>query len=482
MWYDINRFHIFAFITWQFANYFAGQNIFGIYSNNVPKWRCGNSEPTKDCVVYTSCKENITFVDPPFNSAAMEFDWICGSSMWYQSFFSQMQFGGLLIGTLLFGSLSDRFGRKPIGILVVSNGIVSTFASGLAPTVKLLLVLRFFVGLSIGGMLVVLCAWIMEVILPQQRMVLRGFFNWGWTRIFLTAVCYFTREWRLASYTTAISLIPALLLVIFVIPESPVWLHSQGFKARMIQSELHIARVAGIPYVPVEHKLLRPKGLIETLRTKGMFKKLSVLWSMWFIVAICGGAIDLNSGTLAGDLYLNQLLFGILLVFSKMMLLFVDTNFQNFKRRTLHQGSLIGTLVCVVVMTVYTATDYHGVAVLITYLIGTAFLEYTWDACYLCAVELVETPSRASATGSCSLCARIGMILAPMLTNANRLWPYSVNATVMVLGLSNLMVSYFFLQESKGVNLDDVKVDEEVPLNDVKDLTEIEEMVQKVRE
>ncbi|KAF1757488.1 hypothetical protein GCK72_013944 [Caenorhabditis remanei] len=483
MLYDINRFHVLAFITWQFANYFAGQNIFGIYSNHVPKWKCGNdSQPTKDCKVYISCPKNkLIFVDPAFDSAAIEFDWICGSSAFYQSFFSQIQFGGLLIGTLLFGSLSDRFGRKPIGILVVSNGICSTFASGLAPNVTVLFALRFFVGLSIGGMLVVLCAWIMEVILPQQRMVLRGFFNWGWTRIALTAVCYFTREWRLASFTTAISLIPALLLVIFVIPESPVWLHSKGFKSRMILSEIHIAKVAGVPYTPVEHKLLRPKGLIETLRTKGMFKKLLVLWSMWFIVAICGGAIDLNSGTLAGDLYLNQLCFGVLLVFSKMLLLFVDTNFPNFKRRTLHQGSLIGTLICVIIMTFYTASDYHGIAVLITYLIGTAFLEYTWDACYLCAIELMETPSRASATGSCSLSARVGMILAPMLTHSNQWWPYSVNATVMVLGTSNLLISYFFLQESKGVNLDDVHVDD-TPSNDSKTLEETEAMVQKVRE
>lgn len=73
MLYGINRFHICAFITWQFANFFAGQNIFGIYSNNVSKWKCGDSKPTKDCNIYLSCpKSNLTFVDPPFQSAAIE--------------------------------------------------------------------------------------------------------------------------------------------------------------------------------------------------------------------------------------------------------------------------------------------------------------------------------------------------------------------------------------------------------------------------
>lgn len=317
----------------------------------------------------------------------------------------------------------------------------------------------------------------MEVILPQQRMVVRGFFNWGWTRIFLTSICYFTREWRLATYVSSLSLIPALLLVIFVIPESPVWLHSRGFKARMIQSEMQIARIAGVPYVPVQHKLVRPKSLMDTLKTKGMFKKLFILWTMWFIIAICGFANDLSSGTLAGDLYLNQLFFGILLVFSKMLLLFVDTYFTNFKRRTLHQGSQIGTLCCFIILTTFMSMDYHGIGVLIVYLIGTTFIEYTWDACYLCAIELMETPSRASATGSCSLIARIGMILAPFLTYANTWWSPAVNVTVIVLGSANLLISYFFLPESKGVNLDDVHVnddDENVPENTP--------MVQKVRE
>ncbi|EFP09944.1 hypothetical protein CRE_11551 [Caenorhabditis remanei] len=463
MWYDVNRFHIFAFITWQFANFFGSQNIFGIYSNHVPKWKCGNdSQPTKDCKVYSSCPKNkLMFVDPAFYSAAIEFDWICGSSSFNQSFFTQIQYFGVLIGTLLFGYLSDRFGRKPVGIFVLSNGICSTFASGLAPNVTVLFALRFCVGLSIGGTIVALCAWITEVILPQQRMVLRGFFNWGWSRIGLTILCYLTREWRFASFTAAISLIPALILVIFVLPESPIWLHSKGFTARMTQSEIHIAKVAGVPYTPVEHKTLRPKTLKETLKTKGMFKKLRILWSMWFIIAICSTAMDLNSGNLAGDLYLNQLCFGVLLVFSKMLLLLVDTHFSSFKRRTLHQGSLIGTLFCITVLTCFMAKDYHSTGVLIVYLFGTVFIEYTWDACYLCAIELMETSSRASATGSCSLFARIGKILAPILIHANAWWPYSVNTTVLLLGVINLLISYFFLPESKGVNWDDVHVDDE---------------------
>ncbi|EGT47482.1 hypothetical protein CAEBREN_14299 [Caenorhabditis brenneri] len=448
MYYDINRFHICAFISWQLVNFAVGQYIFNIFSTYVPKWRCKNGPATSNCTIYQECpKEDLTFVDPVFYSAAMEFDWVCGSTVHYQSCFSLIQYLGVLLGTVLFGALSDRFGRKPIGILIIFIA-------------SLLYTKRFFSGLSIAGILVVICAWIMESILSHQRMVIRGFFNWGWTRVFITVVSFLTKEWRSASYLSAACLIPAFLMFYF------------GQTSKMIESEKFMAKVAGVPYQPVEHKLIHSKTLIETLKTKGLFRKFSVLWLMWFFVAVCGFANDLNSNTLAGNLYLNQVLFGILLVFSKILLLFVDSNFENFKRRTLHQGSQALMIICFSILATFLYNDYHGTGFLITYLLGTMFIEDTWDAVYLCAIESMETSSRASATGSCSMMARIGSLLAPFLTYANKWWPPAVYITIIGLGTVNLLISYFFLQETKNVNLDDVHV------NDKEDLPKKVPMVQ----
>lgn len=465
MYYDVNRFHLCAFISWQLVNFAVGQYIFNIFSTYVPKWKCKNGPATSNCTTYQTCsKEDLTFVDPVFYSAAMEFDWVCGSSAHYQSFFSLIQYLGVLLGTILFGGLSDRFGRKPVGISIIFIAFFSILGTGLAPNHFALFIARFFSGLSIAGILVVICAWIMESILSHQRMVIRGFFNWGWTRVFITVVCFLTKEWRSASYLSAACLVPAFLMFYFVIPESAIWLHSKGQTNKMIESEKFMAKIAGIAYQPIEHKLIHSKTLIETLETKGLFRKLSVLWLMWFFVAVCGFANDLNSNTLAGNLYLNQVLFGILLVFSKMFLLFVDSNFESFKRRTLHQGSQAGMIICFAILAIFLYNDYHGTCFLITYLLGTMFIEYTWDAVYLCAIESMETSLRASATGSCSMMARIGSLLAPFLTYANKWWPPAVYITVIVLGTVNLLISYFFLQETKNVNLDDVHVDDEEDL------------------
>ncbi|KHJ78851.1 hypothetical protein OESDEN_21523 [Oesophagostomum dentatum] len=138
----------------------------------------------------------------------------------------------------------------------------------------------------------------------------------------------------------------------------------------------------------------------------------------------------------------------------------VDTFVPSFTRRTLHQGAQSVVCTCFLILFFLTLQGYQGVATLIINVTGTIFIEYTWDACYLCAVESMETSCRASATGTCSLMARVGAIIAPLLTYANVYWAPSLYLTVVILGLMNLMISYFFLVETKNVNLDSVTLDE----------------------
>ncbi|PIC42649.1 hypothetical protein B9Z55_009658 [Caenorhabditis nigoni] len=460
MWFDINRFHLLVLLTWQFSIFFASQQIFPIFSNYVPQWKCGDSEPTSDCDVYQTCKANLTFVNVAFKSAAMEYDWICGKSAYLKSLFSQIQFAGVLCGTFSFGAVSDVVGRKPVAVFALSLGILMNFVTGLAPNYQLLLGIRFFLGLSVGGTLVVVCTFVMEMLLPKQRMALRAFFNWGVARLMMTLIAMALPEWRISSIACAIAALPALIIIIFVFPESPTWLHNKGRLDEMKKSEKQIAKMAGVPYVPIEHqKIEHSKTVMEMLQTKGLMRRLFVLWSMWFVASICGYATDLNSNTISGDLFVNQILFSILIAVSKMILVIFDTHVPSFRRRTLHQGAQLVVCICFLILTFMTFYGYTGLAFLIVNLIGTVFIEYTWDACYLCAVESMETACRASATGTCSLVARIGAILAPMLNYANLWWPPSVYLTVVLLGTINLIISYFFLVETKNVNLDNVHID-----------------------
>lgn len=59
---------------------------------------------------------------------------------------------GVVVGSLLFGWLTDRIGRQIPMQIGAGVGLVSAFASCVVPTYAWLLVGRFFVGVTIGGL------------------------------------------------------------------------------------------------------------------------------------------------------------------------------------------------------------------------------------------------------------------------------------------------------------------------------------------
>uniref|UniRef100_A0A914R5S2 Uncharacterized protein n=1 Tax=Parascaris equorum TaxID=6256 RepID=A0A914R5S2_PAREQ len=60
--YKINRFYFLAFLTWQFCILYVTQQIFGIFANYTPKWRCNANETfNSDCDVFVACDTGVEF-------------------------------------------------------------------------------------------------------------------------------------------------------------------------------------------------------------------------------------------------------------------------------------------------------------------------------------------------------------------------------------------------------------------------------------
>lgn len=211
--FGINRFQFCAMLTWFFALFMDTQMIFPIYSNYLPRWKCSefsnqtsvfhdksnisttlplissSSEFSRDCSIYSSCSPaHLQFEQPIlFYSSALEFGWICGTnSAYHRALYSQVIFAGVILGTICFGLLSDTFGRRPVSMFLLSFGILKILiscmsylinnmyaeTSAFAKSWPFLLVIRFLIGISLGGCMVSVYALVNELILPSQRMVL----------------------------------------------------------------------------------------------------------------------------------------------------------------------------------------------------------------------------------------------------------------------------------------------------------------------
>jgi SHS family lactate transporter-like MFS transporter len=135
------------------------------------------------------------------------------------------------IGAFFFGRLADRFGRKPTLTWNILAYSLLEMASGFAPTMTMLLVIRALFGVAMGGEWGIGSALTMETIPPSARGFVSGLLQAGYpSGYFLASIVnglfYDRLGWR---YMFMLGVVPAIL-VFFVrrgIDESPAWREQQ---------------------------------------------------------------------------------------------------------------------------------------------------------------------------------------------------------------------------------------------------------------
>src|SRR5580658_10471863 len=84
------------------------------------------------------------------------------------------------IGAFLFGRLADRFGRKPTLTWNILAYSLLEMASGFAPNMTMLLVIRALFGVAMGGEWGIGSALTMETIPPSARGLVSGLLQAGY--------------------------------------------------------------------------------------------------------------------------------------------------------------------------------------------------------------------------------------------------------------------------------------------------------------
>ena len=139
------------------------------------------------------------------------------------------------VGAFLFGRAADRWGRRPTLMVDVLLYSFIEFASGFAPDLTVLLVLRALYGIAMGGEWGVGASLTMESIPPQARGFVSGLLQSGYpTGYFVASIVYGALfpiiGWR---GMFMIGVLPALL-VLYIrrrVPESPSWGRAAGARS-----------------------------------------------------------------------------------------------------------------------------------------------------------------------------------------------------------------------------------------------------------
>jgi MFS family permease len=134
---------------------------------------------------------------------------------------------------MLFGPLGDRVGRKPI--LMLSSTITATcsLASSYAPTFEALVLLRFGVGIGVGGT-VVPFDMLAELTPSHFRGAFLLYVGYFWTigtsatPVLAWYAMQLHGSWRLLLLLCSIPGFVSLLFAYLWVPESPRWLMTKG--------------------------------------------------------------------------------------------------------------------------------------------------------------------------------------------------------------------------------------------------------------
>ena len=131
------------------------------------------------------------------------------------------------IGAFIFGRAADRWGRRPTLMVDILLYSALEFASGFAPSLTVLIILRALYGIAMGGEWGVGASLTMETIPPHARGFVSGLLQSGYpTGYFIASIVYGVLfqyiGWR---GMFMVGVIPALL-VLYIrrnVPESPSW-------------------------------------------------------------------------------------------------------------------------------------------------------------------------------------------------------------------------------------------------------------------
>lgn len=384
---------------------------------------------------------------------------------------------GAMFGSLCSGRLTDAYGRKNIMLIVASLFIAGTLIAALAANVGMIIGGRLFIGMAIGIGSYTAPLYIAEAAPSEWRGSLVSLNQLAITIGIMAS--YFINyafvntdgSWR---WMFAIGVLPALLLGfgMLLLPESPRWLVKQQ---KFDKAEKILQYLRGQNDVQAEIKEIEASFITREAGLKDVFAKwvrpvLFLGVFLGFLQQVSGiNTIIYYAPTIFQMAGFQNLSSSILAtvglgVVNVLSTIFAICYLDKWGRRPLLFVGLIGMGICLlslsIVFHVHAAQDVlRWVAVASSFVYIICFAFSLGPLLWLMVSEIFPLEVRGAAMGvavfSCWFWNFV--VSATFLSLLNALGPSSTFLLYGMLCLLGLLVSYFYVPETKGVSLEQIE-------------------------
>ncbi|XP_036444465.1 solute carrier family 22 member 6-A [Colossoma macropomum] len=378
--------------------------------------------------------------------------------------------GGVLTGAIIFGGLSDRFGRKALLIWSYFQLAVLGCFTALSPSYLAYCTFRFLTGMSVSGIILNAVSLKVEWI-PTKARTLVGtissfFFTFG--QMILAGVAYSLKDWRKLHVAVCA---PHFVFFIYSwwYSESARWLVLNGRSDEALKQLHRVARINGRPEMTekITLEVLQTHMQKEVQSSKTMYtaydllrtsvmRKISVcLVVVWFSTSFAYYGLAMDLQKFGVNIYLMQIIFGAVDFPAKLVALAM----LSFLGRRLTQATCLLASASVIFANIFVPKEMQLVRTTLAVL-GKGFTSASFTCVYLYTGELYPTVIRQTGMGFVSTMARVGSMAAPAVLILDEVLPALPS---IVYGGSAVVagITAFLLPETLSVPLPDTIEDVE---------------------
>ncbi|NXR20699.1 S226A protein, partial [Cinclus mexicanus] len=392
-----------------------------------------------------------------------QWDLVCGYRQLRQMAQS-IYMAGVLVGALVLGGLSDRFGRKAMLMWsYLQLGVMGT-CTAFSPNYASYCVFRFAGGMALSGFGLSIACLVVEWIPTPYRAITVAITGFAYTlgQIILAGVAYAVPRWRWLQLSVSLPFF-VFLFYSWWLAESARWLVLSGKAERAVKVLQRVATFNNrkeegekITVEMLKSNMKEELAALKSSYTVSDLVRTPVIRHIFFCLSIVWFSISFSYYGLAMDLqnfgvsiYLIQVIFGAV-DFPAKVVVTVSLSYVG-RRLSLMVALFLAGLV--IVANIFVPTELQTVRTALA-VIGKGCLSASFNCVFLYTTELYPTPIRQTGLGFGSTMARVGGIVAPLVKMMDEYYPFLPPA---VYGVAPVVaaVAAAFLPETLNAPLPD---------------------------